>query len=212
MSGETLTIPRAAFDFEEMWSTPAECVPVRLRSAVDGAAPRLSTSVAVWYDEDYLSLLFSASDDHVLATMTGHDDPLWREDVVEVFLAPESRQRYFEIEVSPRGTVFDARIESPDGIRATMKTDLAWTCEGLFTAVRNALESDGTRTIDTLIRIPFFALERSMPGDGESWSANLYRIDRNPSSGDEFSAWQPTLKTPPDFHVPSAFGTFRFRG
>lgn len=210
MSHETLTVPRAAFDFEGMWNTPAGCAPVRLRRSTDAAAPRLATSVAVWYDDDYLSLLFSAADDHLVATLTAHDAPLWEEDVVEVFLTPANRTVYFEIEVSPRGTIFDARIESPDGVRATMRTDRAWTCEGVFAAVRIVTESSGAMTVDTLLRIPFYALERSTPGDGETWGANFFRIDRNPVAGDEFSAWQPTMKTPPDFHVSAAFGTLRF--
>jgi hypothetical protein len=212
MSAETVLVPRADFDMEEPWGIPKGCVPVRLRSAIDGAAPRLSTVVAVFYDDDYLSVLFSASDDFVCATYLAHDAPLYEEDVVEVFLAPESLTDYFEIEVNPHGTLFDARVASPDGDRGTMRVDRGWTCEGLFAAVRKVRESSGVITIDTIVRIPFFALERSTPGGGETWRANLFRIDRNPDAGDEYSAWQPTRRNPADFHVPAAFGTLRFGG
>jgi hypothetical protein len=139
-----------------------------------------------------------------------HDDPLYEEDVVEVFVAPDDPRRYFEIEVSPRGTTFDAAIDSPDGVRATMHADRSWTCEGLLAAVRTMTERDGARIFDVLVRIPFFALERATPGGGETWRANFFRIDRHPRHGDEFSAWQPTFRTPPDFHVAAAFGTLRF--
>lgn len=202
---------RAAFDMEEPWTAPAGCTPVRLRRATDGAPPRLSTSVAVWFDEQYLSVLFSTADDHVLASLVAHDAPLYEEDVVEAFIAPESLQRYFELEVSPRGTLFDARVDSPDGDRKTMHVDRDWTCEGLIAAVRKVIESDGASTIDTIVRIPFASLERSAPADGETWRANFFRIDRHPEAGDEYSAWQPTLKTPADFHVPAAFGALRFQ-
>lgn len=207
---DVLVIPRAPFEMEEPWSVPERCTPVRLRNAIDGATPRLATSVAVWFDDDYLTVLFSGADDHIEATYRNHDDPLYEQDVVELFLAPDGPTRYFELEVSPRGTLFDARIDSPDGVRATMHADRGWTCEGLYAAVRTITESDGARPFDILVRVPFFALERSTPGDGETWRANFFRIDRHPSHGSEFTAWHPTMKNPADFHVAAAFGTLRF--
>jgi len=207
---ETLVVPRAPFDMEEPWSTPAGCAPVRLRRATDAAVPRLATSVAAWHDAEAVSFLFSGTDDAIQATYHRRDDPLYEQDVVEVFLAPETLTRYYEIEVSPHGTIFDAVIDSPDGVRATMRADLGWTCAGLVAAVRRITESNGVMSVDTLIRIPFASLGRPLPADGELWRANFFRIDRHAELGDEYSAWQPTLKVPPDFHVPAAFGALRF--
>jgi hypothetical protein len=207
---ETLVVPRAPFDMEEPWATPAACSPVRLRCAEDAAAPRLSTSVAAWFDEEYVTFLFSASDDHIQATYHQHDEPLYEQDVFEVFLAPETLARYYELEVSPVGTVFDAAIDSPTGVRSGMHVDRDWNCDGLVVAIRKVFESDGTMTMDTLVRVPFRGLGRGTPVDGETWRGNFYRIDRHPEAGDEFSAWQPTMRKPADFHVASAFGTLRF--
>ncbi len=201
---------RGDFEMEDPWTAPAFCTPVRLRRASDAAPPRLATSVAAWFDEHRLSILFSAGDDHVEATMLAHDAPLYEQDVVEVFFAPEEPTRYFELEVSPRGTVFDARIVSPDGNRATMQVDRRWDCEGLIAAVRVVTESNGAMSVDTLLRIPFASVGRATPREGERWRANFFRVDRHPSHGDEFSAWQPTMRIPADFHVPAAFGTLRF--
>lgn len=211
MGGDTLIVPRAAFDLQEPWTAPPACTPVRLRRSSDSAAPRLATSVAAWFDDEFLTVLFSAADDLLVATYRDHDDPLYEQDVMEVFLAPVVPSRYFEIEVSPRGTVFDARIESPDGIRATMQVDRAWNCEGLFRAVRSVLESSGAISLDVVVRIPFHSLGCATPREGERWRANFYRIDRHPQRDDEFTSWQPTGMEPPDFHVPSAFGTLVFR-
>ncbi|HEX6158918.1 MAG TPA: carbohydrate-binding family 9-like protein [Thermoanaerobaculia bacterium] len=208
MSFETLLVPRAGFSVEEPWTTPAACRPVRLRCATNGAVPRLVTSVAVWHDGECLSVLFSGADDRIVASYTEHDQPLWEEDVVEVFLAPERQTEYFELEVNPKGTTFDARIESPAGERSSMRTDLGWTCEGFVAAVRTVVESNGAITFDILLRVPFRSLGR-VPLAGDTWRANFYRIDRHPR-GDEYSAWQPTMKQPADFHVPAAFGTLRF--
>lgn len=209
---ETLLVPRAVFDMEEPWTTPRQCSPVRLLRATDGAVPRLATTVALWHDREFFTFLFSCSDDHIRATYHSHDEPLYEQDVVEVFLAPEVLTRYFEIEVSPNGTVFDATIDSPDGIRQTMHADRAWTCHGLFVAVRKVIQSSGAMSIDTAVRIPFQALGRNAPVPGETWRGNFFRIDRHPDQGDEYSAWRPTMKHPPDFHVAAAFGVLQFAG
>jgi hypothetical protein len=200
-----LDVPPGEFSIEEPWTIPSGCVPVALIRATDGGAPRLATSVAAYYDDDFLTVVFAAADDEIVATYLEHDEPLWQEDVVEIFLAPEGLTPYFEIEVNPLGTTFDARIDSPDGVRASMKTDLAWTCDGLFAALRR----DDDKRMQIVIRIPFAALKKR-PNAGDEWRANFFRIDRSASHGDDFSAWQPTLKTPPDFHVTAAFGALRF--
>jgi alpha-galactosidase len=203
MAVETLPIPRGEFNIEDPWGVPPECEPVSLRLAKDGLPPRLATSVAVFYDDEALTAIFDARDDAVVATHLEHDAQLWEEDVVEVFLAPRALTEYFEVEVNPLGTTFDARIESPDGDRATMRVHLAWTAEGLLTAIRRA----GGRA-ETLIRIPFASLGGA-PKRGDEWRGNFFRVDRS-AAGDEYSAWQPSMRNPPDFHVPGAFGRLVF--
>jgi len=195
-----MLVPRAAFSIEDPWAIPRGCTAVALRRATDGAAPRLATRLVLFHDGECLTVLFLGDDDGVRATLLRHDEPLWKEDVVELFLAPERPSRYFEIEVNPLGTTFDAVIDSPDLDRHTMTTDLAWTCDGLFAGVRTT-----PRSLDVVVRVPFAALGAKPEGE---WRANFYRIDRG--DADEYSAWQPTLKTPPDFHVPRAFGGLHF--
>jgi hypothetical protein len=198
-------VRRADFSIEEPWMVPRQCVPVALRRAVDGSTPRLKTEVAIYYDRDYLSVLFRCRDDEVVAHYLEHDQPLYEEDVVEVFLSIADVRHYYELEVNPLGTTFDARIDSPDGVRATMTTDIDWTCDGLFAAVRRV-----PGATDTVMRIPFGSIDTQCPRSGETWRGNFFRIDRSRSHGDEFSAWRPTLKNPADFHVTAVFGALRF--
>lgn len=201
---------RGEFSIEEPWEVPQGCRRGLLRRATDGLAPRLETTVAVYYDREQLTLVFSGSDDRVVATHTVHDAALYEEDVVEAFLAPGDPREYFELEVNPIGTTFDARITSPDGVRTTMTADLQWDCRDLFAAVRTVRKGGGPATVDTVIRLPFASLGRRPPVAGEQWRANFFRIDRHPDLGDEFSAWQPTMRSPADFHVAAAFGNLLF--
>ncbi len=202
-----LLVVRRRFEIEDPWGN-ARDESVRLVRATDGASPVLSTTVTASYDDAAVSFVFSGEDDAVHATMLEHDAPLWREDVVEVFLAPSSAAEYFELEVNPLGTTFDARILSPDGVRSTMRAELDWTCDGLFAAIQRTTTASGT-SFEVVIRIPFASLGCPAPQSGEAWRGNLFRIDRH-ERGDEFTAWRPTLKTVPDFHVVGAFGVIRF--
>ena len=206
---EVLLVPRGNFDLEDPWAPPPGCEAAAFRSARDGGPVRLATTVALWYDSEALSVLFSAADDHVQATHLAHDAPLYEEDVFEVFLAPLAPTTYYELEINPLGTLFDARIDSPDGERATMHADRGWTCAGLVGAIRVTIGSNGGRAVDTLLRIPFASLA-TVPSEGDRWRGNFFRIDRHPIHGNEFSAWRPTLRNPADFHVAAAFGTLEF--
>jgi cellulose/xylan binding protein with CBM9 domain len=175
--------------------------PVPLRESRSGHPPRLSTALRVGLRAGALVVRFDGRDERAFATLRRRDAPLWTEDVFEVFLSPgETPRIYFEFEVNPLGTLFDARVESPDLARATMRADPAWSCPGFSVRVRRR-----ERLWSALLRIPLAPLcGTSIP---RTWRANFYRVDRGDE--DEFSAWSPTFADPPDFHVPRRFGTLR---
>ncbi len=176
--------------------------PLKLRDVRTGEAPRLSTAVRIGRRGDALCVRFDGRDRGIVATHREHDAPLWEEDVFEVFLSPgdEPPKRYFELEVNPLGALFDARVDSPDLRRSTMRVDTAWDCAGLRARVKC-----GPRRWSADLRIPFAALCEGSPPP--RWRSNFYRIDRGvPGEPDEFSAWSPTFSDPPDFHVPGRFG------
>jgi hypothetical protein len=195
------------FVFDEPWTLQGE--QRSLVCAGHGGPPRLATTVSLFHDPERLFVVFDGVDDEVVSTLTAHDSQLYTEDVVEVFLAPETLTSYYEIEISPLGTIFDASVLSPDLDRSTMRVDLSWDPPGLHAATRRVVRPRSDRSWQTVVSIPFADLGRSRPVIGERWRGNFYRIDRS-RPGDEFTAWRPTGRCPPDFHVPSAFGTLIF--
>ena len=175
--------------------------PLSLRDARAGAAPRLRTAVRVGLRGGDLCVRFDGRDDGVVASLTDRDGPLWQEDVFEVFLSPEDPPRlYYEFEVNPLGTLFDARVSSPDLARATMRVETAWDCAGFAARVTR-----GPGRWSASLRIPLGPLcgRNRRP----RWRANFYRIDRG--TLDEYSSWSSTLADPPDFHVPERFGVLK---
>ena len=142
---------------------------------------------------------FDARDDARVATKTRRDDALWQEDVFEVFLSPSDPPNvYFEFEVNPLGTLFDAAILSPRLVRPTICVDVEWDCPGFGARVR---------TTDTswsaLLTIPLAPLCGGAPAPSK-WLGNFFRIDRGGET--EYSAWSPVGRDPVDFHDARRFG------
>jgi len=170
--------------------------PFHLKNSGDGSPPRLATAVRVGARDGALLVRFDGRDREVVATLTRRDDPLWKEDVFEVFLSPgDPPAVYYEFEVNPLGALFDARVESPQGRRDTMTVDVSWNCPGFSARVRRR---EGAWS--AVLRIPLAPMADGM----KAWRANFYRIDRG--DPDEYSAWSPTGADPPDFHRPDRFG------
>jgi hypothetical protein len=176
----------------------------RLVDSQSGEPPRLPTSLRIALRGKTLCVRFDGRDEGVVATFRNRDENLWEEDVFEVFLAPvDPPHLYFEFEVNPLGTLFDARVDSPNLVRAGMKVDRSWNCAGLAATVR---QRPGRWS--AALSIPLEELCDPIPA---RWRANFYRVDRGAPSGapDEFSAWSPILKQPADFHEARRFGALR---
>lgn len=171
----------------------------------DGSGPAgWQTAVTVGWDAERLALRFECEDEDAWGTFTRRDEPLWQEEVVEVFLAPgEADPRdYFEIEVSPLGTLFDARISNPTGMRADLKVDRSWDCPGIAWRVgRGNVRRDWWAEIE----LPWRSLAPEGPLPAV-WRVNFYRIERPIGGAAELSCWSPTLTEPADFHRPERFG------
>ncbi|THF74587.1 carbohydrate-binding family 9-like protein [Cohnella fermenti] len=178
-----------------------------LLDTVTGAVPVQPTTAKLLWSERFLYVAFACEDDAPNATMTGFNDKLYEEEVVEIFVDDDNDLRtYIEIEVNPLNAVLHYAIHNhPDGHSlAFARTDCRLT-----TAVRLDPEQ---RRWTAEIAIPFtefVAARRSPPHPGDEWRMNLYRIDRpQDGSPDEYSAWSPTGEV--QFHKPDRFGLLIF--
>jgi hypothetical protein len=181
--------------------------PLLLVRATDGGPLRQATTVRVAWHEASLLVRFECADADAWGTHTERDAPLWTEEAVEVFLAPGGRTptRYVELEVSPRGALFDAWIDNPGTSRAALSADTSWDCPGIEWRVgRLGPAQDWWAEI----RLPLRSVLPEPAPLPDRWRANFYRIERPRDSGlpEEYGAWSPTLRDPPDFHVPEQFG------
>ncbi len=174
----------------------------------DGRSPpRYRTRYHLLWSASALLLAFESEDPDISGKYRKRDEPLYLDEVVEVFLDPDAdRKNYVEIEVSPRNVLFDASFRA-----RRQGMDLAWDPQ-----LQSAVAVDGTvddatdhdREWVVELSIPFAALEaqgRMPPRPGDAWRVNLFRLDKS-FGREEASMLRPAGG---DFHNLDAFATVR---
>lgn len=181
-----------------------------LVDTVTGKDPIQSTEVQLHHANHTLHIRFICTDNRIVSTYENRDDPLFEEEAVEVFIAPGSSdpKTYFEFEVSPNGTLWDGVVLSPNLSRQDMVSDPSWDSQFIQWGASIHYDKDlweGWFSIDLNELIGEFdsiADLSQQDREGIHWRFNLYRIDRGEQQ-DEFTALNPTLAQPADFHVPT---------
>lgn len=202
----TLTVPKLvgaiAIDGagdEAAWaSAPA----TTFATAWNGKPTTTVTTVKALHDERALYMLWelAGTDLNVDASrpIDVERDKLYQEDCVEIFFTPDPavRQRYFEIELGPRGHFFDLLVD-----HRTNVSDTSWS-SGL--TIRTKVdEASHHATIEVTFTNPeIVAAVRS----GKPLPIDMFRMEGK-SPNRQYLAWSPTLTPRPNFHVPAAFGT-----
>ena len=185
---------------------------VALREDGAGGEPRQRTTLQALWDDEYLYVGFHCEDHDIWGITTERDQPIYEQEVVEVFLdADRDGIGYVEIEVSPLNAVLDLFMLLRDDRRRGLWD---WDSEGLRTAVvvdgdpHHRCTDDRSWTVEIAIpHVDLFTAPHIPPEIGDVWHANFYRIDRA-EDGDEFSAWSPTFRR--NYHTPSRFGRLIF--
>lgn len=180
-------------------------VPVaKLVDVVSGQPPRLATSFQMFRDDAVARFYvrFAGEDDGIQSSFTMHDEPLYREDVLELFIADENRlDRYKELQVSPWDLHFDGLITYDD--QGQRSLDMTWDVAGWHSRSCFDLKA---RRMASVWSLPYAAFA-GVPKKGTSWRFNAFRIDHGPE-GQSLQAWQKTGVA--NFHVPERFGYLMF--
>lgn len=176
---------------------------VALNDTVTGLAAKEATEVRACWSSEYFYVRFVCQDSHIVSEYQHRDDPLYEQDVVELFIDEAGTgMEYIELEVSPNNIVFDALIQS-DGRKSITSSDVKWNLAGLQTSV----EHDDKGNLMYEIRIPAANFKNPLQA-GRSWNVNFYRIDEDTQGNREYQAWSPTGEV--NYHIPSRFGKLEF--
>jgi hypothetical protein len=172
----------------------------------------IATSFRALWSKGGLSVRYDVTDPSPWHTLAKHDEPLWNEEVVELFLDVGATGRsYAEVEWNPVNAVVDLWVD-----KAENRFDKSWDWSGLESRVRERKDDAGRTVGWTVVSfLPWAALQAKAPAGtavpptpGQRWRFNVFRIERPGGPGDpeknvQLLAWSPTGG--PSFHVPKAF-------
>lgn len=168
------------------------------------------TVAKLLWDDTNLYVAFQCEDAHIWAEYSRRDDPVSRDDAVEIFTAPnpDSLMNYFNFEFNAIATILD---RSPYNNRSS-----TWNAVGIqmdYThhgTLNNDSDIDTSWTME--IAIPFENFQpfaKSIPPkDDEVWRLNLNRCGGK--TNPQYSQWSDSGTPEPQFHAPEGFGIIRF--
>lgn len=173
--------------------------------------PVYETTFKILYSDKGLYFLYRCEDSAITATITEDYGALYNEDVVELFLRPDTTlPAYFEYELSPLNYELPIMILNNKGNAMGWKP---WHYEGrrktLHAVNINKPIKPGARfTWTAEVFIPFALLAPMVsmpPAKGTQWRANFYRIDYDRSPA--YSSWRLTRQ---NYHDYERFGIIQF--
>lgn len=170
-----------------------------LRFTYIDSQPDDTTNATLCHDGTNLVVRWFSRDKEIISTYGRCNDPLYKEDAVEIFIAtPDSYpHHYFELEVSPRAQLFFADITNPNGTCSQLGTDYYPCNAATYSASKTAVGWDAE------VKIQLSVIGRGVVQ--KKFKVNLFRIDYTTNAPTRYLTWQPTFASPPCFHKPAFF-------
>ncbi len=164
------------------------------RDPLTGEPAPTQTYFSVLYDDDALYFAITCPEPQMArlrADLQAHDDTLWSDDCVELFIDPANqRDSYAHLIVNPNGALYDAWVS-----HGGSDTDMDWESGAQAAAGKR----DDAWQVE--LRVPFAGLR--LPRDVKpDWAFNLCREKKTPPA--ELSCWSPPMAE--GFQHPAAFG------
>jgi Carbohydrate family 9 binding domain-like len=165
----------------------------------------------VW-DDDALYVAYTCSDGDITATFEARDDPVYKDDCVEIFInpAPAKSRFYYGFEMNARGVMYDYFNAWPTCLVSQFDLpgyELATTLEG---TLNDSSDHDTRWCLE--VKIPFAGLgglaPKFPPDEGVRWRIQMNRWDGTEKRA--LSEWTPSGKKVPDPHRPAGFGVLEF--
>jgi hypothetical protein len=172
------------------------------------------TEAKLMWDDRFLYVSYRCDDAHIWAEHTKRDSPVYRDDCVEVFIAPNPNRPndYFNIEMNVKGAFLDQH--HPEGPGVKVKKE--WNAKSIQIAVTidGTLNDDRDTDRGWILEaaIPFANFSKvakyTPPKSGDVWHLNLNRLGGK--TNPQFSQWSPSKTETPQFHAPKGFGRVIF--
>ncbi len=200
---------------EPSWASAASTGPFKDAEGTSG--PVAPTSARLLYDDKHLYVFFDIADGDAFSQYKRPDDPLWKEDTVELFIdADKSGRGYVELQVNPNNAQFDSWFATT----RAQPGDEKWT-SGIVSAVVVDGTADNRGDADkgwhVEIAIPLAAVKGKddamaltlPPAVGDTWKLNFVRVEKA-KDAKQITASSWASITMADFHAIDRLVTVTF--
>ncbi len=188
--------------------------PATFTRATDGAVVDYPTKVKLMADSQYLHIEFECERNAFVKEnyLTGHNDPLYNQEVFELFIAPGEADpvQYLEFEINPNNAIWVGKISNPGlGVTGGITAEMVGHDEsGILHSIKQ-----GEDCWSGSFSIPWSLITGQRE---ERYRINFYRIVSTKSHAEkdwvcghdtEFLCWNSTLSgSEAAFHRPKRFG------
>ena len=165
------------------------------------------------WDNEYLYVAYECEDNDITALHTLPDDPTYKDDAVEIFIAPPGvKNLYLGLEMNARAVLYDYLYAFPQ--RLLKNYDLRGV--QISAQIRGTLNVSGDidKGWNLEVAIPWRSFtdltDQPVPKPGDRWIANLNRGDGTEPHR-RLSQWSDSGLPNPNPHNPDRFGQLLFQ-
>ena len=199
---------------EAAWKDAPSTGDVRAHDGRRAGRVRRPSAKLLWDDKN-LYVAFEIEDKDVWTTLDKHDDKLWTQEAVEMFIdADGDGKTYVELQANPKGAMFDSYLPSYRENQNDWDSGMKVGGQGR----RHASTSATTPTRAGWSRWRSRSRRRSgkekemknvPPKVGTEWRVNFFRMDMPAGKPQPGTGWSPPMVG--DFHALDKFGDARVR-
>jgi len=171
---------------ESAWSKAAWSEPFEDIEGTPEKKPATSTRFKLLWDDENLYVYCRFDEEHIWATLKGHDQSIFQDNAFEMFIDPDGdTHNYMEFQINAFAAVWDLLLNKPPRNGGPSITD--WDVKGLKKAVfingtlNNPSDKDKFWSIELAIPLRTFRFggNNSMPKVGTTWKLNVTRVQRD---------------------------------
>lgn len=178
----------------------------------DQTGKKQKTVARLTWDNDNLYVAYECEDSDIIAVYTERDDPTYKDDAVELFIAPPGvKNLYVGLEMNARAVLYDYVYVFPQ--RILKNYDLRGV--QIAVSIKGTLNVTGDQdqgwNLEVAIPWRSFAdlADDPVPKIGDRWRANMNRWDGTEPNR-RLSQWSDSGMLKPDPHNPDRFGYLLF--
>ncbi|MBA2589392.1 MAG: carbohydrate-binding family 9-like protein [Alphaproteobacteria bacterium] len=178
----------------------------------DQTGKKQKTVARLTWDSDNLYVAYECEDSDITAVQTHHDDPTYKDDAVEIFIAPPGvKNLYLGLEMNARAVLFDYLYPFPQRIIKNYNLPGVRLAVSSHGTLNNSSDQDRGWNLEVSIPWRVFAdlTDNPVPKAGDRWIANMNRWDGTEPNR-RLSQWSDSGLIKPDPHYPDRFGQLLF--